>query len=211
MDPPVKTRLNGVTVLPIIITGHPVLAEPASRVETVTDSLRELVSDMVDTMLAAPGVGLAAPQVGVSLQLFVWHFDDGGEIHEGHVLNPRLRVSGWPKYLLWGEPAEEGCLSVPGLRAPLARYPWARLTGVDLEGNRVNVTARGWLARIFQHEYDHIRGVLYVDRLGRAMRREIIAESHDLGLGTDHTQWTPSDDVEESDFSPGGDETADES
>jgi peptide deformylase len=210
LDQSVKTRLNRVTVLPIIITGHPVLAQPASPVGEVTDTVRQLVSDMAETMHAAPGVGLAAPQVGVSLQLFVWHFEDGDGLHEGHVLNPRLTVTGWPKNLLWGEPAEEGCLSLPGLRAPLARYPWARLRGRDLEGNPVDVSARGWLARIFQHEYDHIRGVLYADRLRRGLRRDILADAKELGLGTDYTEWTPSEDVEESDFWPGDDDTSHE-
>ena len=194
------------TVLPIVVTGHPALHQPAQPVEAPTPDIVQLVTDMTDTMHEAPGVGLAAPQVGVSLQIFVWHFDDGEKLHEGHVLNPRLVVSGWPRHLLFGEPDEEGCLSVPGLRSPLARYPRARLRGIDLNGDPVDVSAEGWLARIFQHEYDHTRGVLYVDRLSHRRRREVFTDSKALGLGTTLTSWTPGVDGEESDFIPSPDQ-----
>ena len=193
------------SVRPIVITGHPALHHPAKPVTGVTDAIRLLVADMTDTMHEAPGVGLAAPQVGVSLQIFVWHYDDGEHLHEGHVLNPRLVVSGWPRHLLFGEPDEEGCLSVPGLRAPLARYPRARLRGTTLEGEHVDIRAEGWLARIFQHEYDHVRGVVYVDRLSNRRRREVVTDARQAGLGTTMTSWTPGVDGEESDFAPHGD------
>ncbi len=192
-------------VLPIVVSGHPALHQPAHAIKESTPDVRQLVSDMTETMHEAPGVGLAAPQVGVSLQVFVWYFDDGEHQHQGHVINPRLSVSGWPRHLLWGEPDEEGCLSVPGLRSPLARYPRARLTGTDLEGKRVDVLAEGWLARIFQHEYDHVRGILYVDRLNNRRRRRLWAEAHTAGLGTTLTSWTPGVDGEEGDFAPGHD------
>jgi len=189
-----------VPVRPIVVTGDPALHQPAQPVTQSTPELLQLVTDMTDTMHEAPGVGLAAPQVGVSQQVFVWHYDDGDQVHSGHVLNPRLVVSGWPRHLLWGEPEEEGCLSVPGLRSPLARYPRARLTGVDLDGNVVDVRAEGWLARIFQHEFDHVRGVLYVDRLSHRRRHKLVVEAQSVGLGTSLTSWTPGVDGEESDF-----------
>jgi peptide deformylase len=189
-----------VSVLPIAVSGHPTLHHLATPVTDVTADIVQLVSDMTDTMHAAPGVGLAAPQVGVSLQIFVWHYDDGSQLHEGHVLNPRLRVSGWPRHLLCGEPEEEGCLSLPGLRSPLARYPRARLQGRDLEGQPVDILAEGWLARIFQHEYDHVRGVLYADRLSTTRRRNILTESASAGFGTALISWTPGVDGEEGDF-----------
>ena len=192
-------------VLPIVVTGHPVLHQPAQPVTEPTPDIAQLVADMTETMHQAPGVGLAAPQVGVSLQIFVWHYDDGDQLHEGHVLNPRLVVSGWPRHLLFGEPDEEGCLSVPGFRSPLARYPRARLQGTRLDGEKVNILAEGWLARIFQHEYDHVRGVVYVDRLSRRRRRDILADVHSAGLGTTLTSWTPGVDGEESDFAPDSD------
>ena len=188
------------SVLPIVVTGHPFLHQPAQPVLQLTADIIQLVADMTDTMHEAPGVGLAAPQVGVSLQIFVWHFDDGEHLHEGHVLNPRLVVSGWPRHLLFGEPDEEGCLSVPGLRSPLARYPRARLRGIDLNGDPVDVRAEGWLARIFQHEYDHVRGIVYVDRLSRRRRLDVLADADNAGLGTTLTSWTPGVDGEESDF-----------
>ena len=192
-------------VLPIVVSGHPALHQPAQPVLKPTADIVQLVADMTDTMHEAPGVGLAAPQVGVSLQIFVWHYDDGEHLHEGHVLSPRLVVSGWPRHLLFGEPDEEGCLSVPGLRSPLARYPRARLTGTDLNGDPVDIRAEGWLARIFQHEYDHVRGVLYVDRLSNRRRRDVLADAQQAGLGTTLTSWTPGVDGEESDFAPHGD------
>lgn len=189
-------------VLPIVVTGHSALHQPARPVREITADIVQLVTDMTETMHEAPGVGLAAPQVGQSLQIFVWHYDDGEHLHEGHVLNPRLVVSGWPRHLLFGEPDEEGCLSVPGLRSPLARYPRARLTGATLDGQPVDIRAEGWLARIFQHEYDHVRGVLYVDRLSNRRRREVIADARKAGVGTTLTSWIPGVDGEESDFAP---------
>jgi peptide deformylase len=195
-----------VPVLPIVVTGHPALHQPAKPVTTPTPDIAQLVADMTETMHQAPGVGLAAPQVGVSLQIFVWHYDDGDALHEGHVLNPRLVVSGWPRHLLFGEPAEEGCLSVPGLRSPLARYPRARLRGTTLDGEQVDISAEGWLARIFQHEYDHVRGVVYVDRLSNSRRREVVADAAMAGLGTTLTSWIPGVDGEETDFAPDSDD-----
>ena len=192
-------------VLPIVVTGHSALHQPAQRVSDSTPAIRQLVADMIQTMNEAPGVGLAAPQVGVSQQIFVWHFDDGDNLHEGHVINPHLVVSGWPRHLLLGEPDEEGCLSVPGLRAPLARYPRARLTGTTIDGGRVDVIAEGWLARIFQHEYDHIRGILYIDRLSARRQRDILGQARSAGLGSALTSWTPGVDGEESDFLPESD------
>ena len=187
-------------VRPIVITGHPALHTPAHPVTEVTDDIRLLVDDMVETMHAAPGVGLAAPQVGVGLQIFVWHFEDGDHIHEGHVLNPHLVVSTQRLRFRQAPPEEEGCLSVPGYRAPLRRFPAARLTGRDLNGHTIDISASGWLARIFQHEYDHLRGVLYVDRLRRSFRKDIMRDAREAGFGSTLTQWVPGVDGEEGDF-----------
>lgn len=199
------------TVLPIVVTGHPALHTPAEPVEAITPRLHQLVAEMVETMHEAPGVGLAAPQVGVSLQVFVWSYDDGDTLHEGHVLNPHLTVAGLPHHLFVGTPSDEGCLSIPGFRAPLARFPHATLTGMTLDGNIITVSASGWLARIFQHEYDHVRGVLYADRLRRPHRNDALAHIQALGLGTSLASWTPGVDGEEDDFwsDDDGDETAD--
>ena len=187
-------------VAPIVIAGHPVLHQPAQPVTEITNDTVELVATLTETMHAAPGVGLAAPQIGVGLQVFVWHFDDGEILHEGHVINPHLVVSQKPFPWPGRDPEEEGCLSLPGLRAPLARHTSAHLTGIDCEGKTVAVSASGWLARIFQHEYDHLRGILYVDRLGSRLRKDILADALEAGLGTTRTAWTPGIDGEESDF-----------
>ena len=187
-------------VLPIAITGTPVLHRPAAHIGEVTEEIRSLAADMVETMHAAPGVGLAAPQVGVGLRIFVWHFDDGLQLSEGVVINPTLSLSGpWP-HRFRGEPDEEGCLSIPGLRYPLARAESAHLRGTNLDGHQVDIRATGWLARIFQHEFDHLRGVLYRDRLRRRWRRladQDISQSEWLH---DRHSWVPGVDGVESDF-----------
>lgn len=189
-----------VAVLPIHITGSLVLHTPASPVSPFDDSLRALIADMVDTMRAAPGVGLAAPQVGYGLQLFVWEYDDGETLSRGHVLNPRLRVSGRKEHAVFGEPDEEGCLSIPGQRAPLARWSQATLSGTDIDGQPVIITATDWLARIFQHEFDHLQGILYRDRL-KKREQVILDEAIDqAGWGNEGQTWTPGPDSRELDF-----------
>ncbi len=165
-------------VLPILITGDPVLHTPATAVTAFDDELRALVCDMVETMTAAPGVGLAAPQVGRGLRIFVFDWTDDDGVHSsGTVINPELWITPAPI----GEPDEEdeseGCLSIPGERYPLRRAEKATLHAVDVDGVPFEISATGWLARIFQHEYDHLQGILYSDRLnhahGRAARKAI--------------------------------------
>ena len=153
-------------VLPILITGDPVLHTAAEPVTVFDGTLEQLVSDMFETMKEAPGVGLAAPQVGVPLRLFVYNWTDDAEVlHRGTAINPQLWLSPTPI----GEPDEddesEGCLSLPGERFPLRRAQLATLRAVDLAEKPFEVKAEGWLARIFQHEYDHLDGILYADRL----------------------------------------------
>lgn len=179
-------------VLPIRITGDPVLHTRAAEVDAITAEIRTLVADMVDTMIEAPGVGLAAPQVGVSLRIFVYRWtDDDGVLHEGVAINPEL----WLAPTVPGEPDEdeesEGCLSIPGERFPLRRSPAAILTATDLEGERYEVRAEGWLARIFQHEFDHLDGVLYADRLDHPQRKAIAKAIKKSGWGIDGVSWTP--------------------
>ena len=159
-------------VRPIRITGEPVLHTRALPVGEIDETVRELVRDMEETMAAAPGVGLAAPQVGVPLRLFIWnwHDEDGAE-HRGTAVDPELWISPTPI----GEPDEvaesEGCLSIPGERFALRRAGLAHLHATDLDGRPFDVKASGWLARIFQHEYDHLDGVLYTDRLTYPLSR----------------------------------------
>lgn len=179
-------------ILPIRIVGEPVLHRPAAPVTVFDETLERLVADMRETMAEAPGVGLAGPQVGVDARLFVWDWTDDDEVHHvGVAINPELWVSPAPL----DEPDEwdhsEGCLSVPGERFPLMRSERALLRAVDLEGAPFEIEAHGWLARIFQHEYDHLNGVLYVDRLahphGKAAAKAIKRQSWG---GPGHS-WTP--------------------
>jgi peptide deformylase len=160
-----------VTVLPIRTLGDPVLRERAVPVETFDDALRRLADDMVETMHAAPGVGLAANQVGVRLACFVYDDRDG---NAGFVANPEL--SG----LEDEETIDEGCLSVPGPYHPTSRALKVRVRGFDLEGKPLDVRAEGLLARIFQHETDHLNGKLYLDRLDDEGRRDVMRQLREL-------------------------------
>ena len=159
------------TVLPIRTLGDPVLRERAAPVETFDDALRRLADDMVETMHAAPGVGLAANQVGVRLACFVYDDRDG---HAGFVANPELTD------LDDEETIDEGCLSVPGPYHPTSRALKVRLTGFDLEGTPLDIRAEGLLARIFQHETDHLNGKLYLDRLDEEGRRDVMRQLREL-------------------------------
>jgi peptide deformylase len=182
-------------VLPIRITGDPVLHSPALPVEAFDAELRQLVADMTETMHAAPGVGLAGPQVGVGLRLFVYSYTDGdGVLHEGTAINPRLWIA--PTVPLSIEEVDEdaeseGCLSIPGERFPLRRSPAAVLEAVDVDGAPFEVRAEGWLARIFQHEYDHLDGILYADRLEAGDARSIGKVIRKKAWGIPGRSWTP--------------------
>lgn len=148
----------------IRIFGDPVLRQRASEVEEVDGRLVRLVEDMIETMYDAPGVGLAAPQVGVERRLFVYDVGDG----EGAkaIINPVISEAA-------GEWAfEEGCLSVPGLHWTIIRPKQIHLTGYDLDGNEISIEADEYLARVFQHELDHLDGVLLLSHLEEKERKE---------------------------------------
>lgn len=134
---------------------------------TVFDAeLERLVADMFVTMDKAPGVGLAATQVGVGLRVFVYDYEDEkGNPVRGEVINPILEVGPIEAGEADWDTEQEGCLSVPGERFPLKRADWVKLTGVTLKQEPISIEATGWLARIFQHEFDHLDGILYVNRL----------------------------------------------
>ncbi|WP_403024694.1 peptide deformylase [Salinibacterium sp. GXW1014] len=185
-------------VLPIVITGDPVLHTPAGPVKDFDDALRSLVDDMFETMDAAPGVGLAAPQVGVPLRVFVYGWIDDDDIeYRGVAINPELWLSPLSTAPLHDMAEAEGCLSVPGERYPLRRAHRIILRALDLEGQPYEITADGWLARIFQHEYDHLDGVLYVDRLGHANGKAAAKAVKRAGWGTPGLTWMPGvDDLE---------------
>lgn len=185
-------------VLPIVITGEPVLHTPATPVTEFSTELRELVDDMFETMDAAPGVGLAAPQVGIGLRVFVYGWLDDDDIeHRGVAINPELWQSPLSAAPLHDMAEAEGCLSVPAERYPLRRAHRVILRALDLEGRPFEITADGWLARIFQHEYDHLDGVLYVDRLDAVNAKSAAKAVKRAGWGEPGLSWMPGvDDLE---------------
>lgn len=180
------------TIRPITIAGEPVLHRRAEPVEVIDDGIRELVDDMFETMDAARGVGLAAPQVGVGLRIFTWQMDNDDRIPpRGVVINPYVSAS---KPAV-GDPSpqdeSEGCLSVPGESFPLRRGATARLTGIDLDGNEISYAATGWFARMFQHEYDHLNGFLYIDRLHGKWARKAKKAVRANSWGIPGLTWMP--------------------
>lgn len=181
----------------ICISGEPVLHEFAAPVETIDDDIRALVADMFETMDAAPGVGLAAPQIGVGLRIFTYAWtDESGKPWRGVAINPELLIEPVDPFDVDEDDDAEGCLSFPSERFALARSDRAVLKATDLEGNRYEIDARGWLARIFQHEYDHLNGVLYVDRLGETDRKLVYRITKKAGWGVAGKSWMPGRDYD---------------
>ncbi|WKV15662.1 peptide deformylase [Janibacter limosus] len=161
------------TIHPITITGEPVLHTRAEPVTEFDAQLRTLVEDMYATQEAAHGVGPAAPQIGIGLRIYTWSMaNDDGVPTPGHVINPYVKAA---KPAV-GEPdrdhESEGCLSVPGYSFPLRSGESAEVTGYDWDGNEIAFGATGWFARCMQHEYDHLNGFLYVDRLGDKWKKK---------------------------------------
>ena len=145
----------------IRVIGDPVLRQRADDVADVDGKLAQLADDMITTMYEAPGVGLAAPQVGVGKRLFVYDVGEGPQV----VINPEIREA-------HGEWAyDEGCLSIPGLAFELVRPKEVHLVGFDLEGNELSIEADELTARCFQHELDHLDGILFIERLDDDDRR----------------------------------------
>lgn len=183
------------TIRPITITGEPVLHTRAAPVTEIDEEIRVLVQDMYETQEAAHGVGLAAPQVGIGLRIFTWQMtNDDGVPTLGHVINPFVKAA---KPVV-GEPdrdeESEGCLSVPGYSWPLRRGESAEVSGYDVDGEVVAFTATGWFARCMQHEYDHLNGFLYVDRLARPWQKKARRAVADEGWGTPGHTWMPGED-----------------
>ena len=163
------------SILPIRTFGDPVLRNEAAPVERFDDALKRLADQMIVTMHEAPGVGLAAPQVGRPIRLVV--FDIGEEDGARALANPVLRDE-------WGEQiGEEGCLSLPGLYYPVKRAMKLWAEGQDVLGAAVTIEAEELLARVLQHEVDHLNGVLFIDRLEAEHRSLAMAELRDQALG----------------------------
>jgi peptide deformylase len=148
----------------IRLFGDPVLKQRAKEVTEIDDALVRLTDDMLVTMYDAPGVGLAAPQVGVQKRLFVYDWGEG----PGVVINPEVCESDGEWVF------EEGCLSVPGLSWEITRPKRIHVVGVDLDGDDVDLELDEYEARVFQHELDHLEGVLLIERLDDDARREAL-------------------------------------
>jgi peptide deformylase len=185
-------------VHPIRIVGDPVLHQPVRKVESFDDDLRALVDDMFETMAAAPGVGLAANQIGVDLRVFVYDCpDDEGKRRRGVVVNPVLETSERPETMPDPEKDLEGCLSVPGESFPTGRAQWAKVTGQDLDGEPIEVEGTGYFARCLQHETDHLDGLLYLSRLVGRYNKDSKRMLKHNGWGKPGLSWDPAAQDEE--------------
>jgi peptide deformylase len=156
-----------VAVQPIRLFGDPVLRTPAVEVTEFDRELHRLVKDLTDTMLDEDGAGLAAPQIGVGLRVFVYHVDG----FSGHLVNPTFDVVGDEV-----QDGEEGCLSIPGLAWDCRRYLNVVARGHDMHGEQLVIEGTDRLARCIQHEVDHLDGVLFVDRLDAQTRKRALRE-----------------------------------
>ncbi|GAA2238002.1 peptide deformylase [Herbiconiux moechotypicola] len=151
------------SVREIRLFGDPVLKTVSDPVVEIDDRVRGLVEDLLDSVKVPGRAGVAASQIGVNLRVFSYNVD--GQV--GYIINPVLvETSGEPELV------DEGCLSVPELWFKTSRYPFARATGIDLDGNAIEVSGTGVLAQALQHETDHLDGLLYLDRLDKPTRRE---------------------------------------
>ncbi|HET6692827.1 MAG TPA: peptide deformylase [Pedococcus sp.] len=171
-------------IQPIRLFGDPVLRQRAIEVVDFDRELHTLVSDLTDTMLDAPGAGLAAPQIGVGLRVFTWYVD--GEV--GHLVNPVLDLSEEEQY------GEEGCLSIPELSFDCTRALSVVARGFDMHGEPVTIEGSDLLARAIQHETDHLDGVLFIDRLDAEARKvamKAIRESDWFGMDQPTVQVSP--------------------
>jgi len=158
-------------IFPIRTYPDPILRMEAGSVDGVGHDVSRLVDDMFETMYEAPGVGLAAPQIGISLQVVVFDIGDG----PFHLINPVIEeTSGSWTY-------EEGCLSVPDRYWPIKRSAYARATGLDMEGKQVMYEGDELMGRVLQHELDHLHGTLLLKRLPRRIRKQALREMREEG------------------------------
>jgi len=173
-----------VAVRTIRLFGDPVLRTPAAQVETYDKELRLLVRDLTDTMKDAPGAGLAAPQIGVSLRVFTWWVDD----EVGHLINPVLSLSEET------QEGDEGCLSLPDLAFDTVRSQQVVARGMNMYGEPVEIAGSDLLARALQHETDHLDGILFIDRLTPELRKEAmrtIREAELFGESAPEVRMSP--------------------
>ena len=153
----------------IRILGDSALRVRCDEVPSIDDEIRQLVDDLTQTMYAADGIGLAAPQVGIPLRVFVYDVREP-DIEPGVVINPRIVEAG-------GTIRDtEGCLSIPGLNETVERYAEVVVEGLDREGREIRIEARDLLSRCLQHENDHLDGILFIDRLSPLKRRLLLGK-----------------------------------
>lgn len=174
-------------VSPIVVYGHPALRGKARAIETIDESVRKLARDMIETMEAAEGIGLAAPQVGETVAMCVV---DHGMIEEGEAprayLNPVIVEDGSETSTL-----EEGCLSIPDIREDVTRPEAIRFQYMTLDGVSHEEEIDGMLARVLQHEIDHLNGVLFVDRISPLKRKLLSNRLKKMGLENPSLQYLP--------------------
>lgn len=173
------------TIQPIRLFGDPVLTVPAEPVRDFDKELRTLVRDLTETMLDAPGAGLAAPQIGVSLRVFAYDVDEV----VGHLINPVISVLSEEC-----QEGDEGCLSFPGLAFPTRRSTRAVAEGFDMYGEPVRIEGSDLLARAIQHEVDHLDGILFIDRLDAEQRKlamKAVREAEWSGLAVPSVKLSP--------------------
>jgi peptide deformylase len=159
------------TILEIVTLPQTVLRHKAHKVSDFGPGFQTLVDDMVETMRQAPGVGLAAPQVDESIRLIVVEYGD----EENEETPPKLYVIANPEITRTTQETlvdTEGCLSIPGVQGDVERFVAVTVKGVNRQGKPITVKAKGWLARIFQHEIDHLDGILFVDRAEKLWQAE---------------------------------------
>ncbi|MCI7551262.1 MAG: peptide deformylase [Actinomycetaceae bacterium] len=183
-------------IYPIHVYGSPVLHKELEPVTVFDDELAQLVEDMYETTVAAPGVGLAANQIGLDKAMFVWVYEENTKWPKrGAAINPVLSIE--PIDTL--EPTEadiEGCLSFPGYQYPLRRSVRAHLHAQDVTGQWYDLEATGWFARILQHEYDHLKGRVYVDRLSGIWAKKAQRTMKQEHWNVPGITWTPGPDAE---------------
>nr|BCX01453.1 MAG: peptide deformylase [Bacteroidota bacterium] len=173
-------------ILPIYAYGHPILRAPARPVEGDSPELQQLIEDMLETMYQAAGIGLAAPQVGHSLRLFVADLaqPSGGEGHRGRPGKPEVFIN--PEILAVSDVEveyEEGCLSIPEVRERIWRPEVIRVRYQDRDFRWHEEEMGGLRARVFQHEYDHLEGILLIDRISAFRRRLLRRKLEDIAQG----------------------------
>lgn len=162
-------------IFPIRTFGDPVLRTPAKGVTRIDDKIRKLVEDMTETMYDAPGVGLAAPQIGVGLRVAV--FDPGDGLGARTMINPELvETEGEWEF-------EEGCLSVPGYWWHITRPAYVRIRALDENAEEVEYEGDELMGRVLQHEYQHLDGILIIDQLPKRERKRVLKELSEQALG----------------------------